>query len=74
MSFTTQVVSAPDRDAVYVEIWFNETMVAEVYRSDENKLEICIYPVEGGKPWNFDLKYWLNALGDAEKELAGSLG
>ena len=55
MSFTIEIASVPDRDAVVAEIWFDYAMVAEMYRVVGGEICLDIYPSESHDPWRVDL-------------------
>lgn len=69
MKFSIQIASVPDGDALVAELWWRESMVAEIYHTDEGRMEIEIYPAATGKAWNFDLTSWLDAIMAAREKL-----
>jgi hypothetical protein len=68
MNFTVEIASVPDRDEVVAEVWWGDTMVAEMRRV-KGQLLIDIYPAESGAMWSFDLQSWLRALAEAQRRL-----
>ena len=69
MSFTIEIASVPDRDHLVAEIWFDDSMIAELYRADDKGLTIEIYPSTSHGALNFDLKEWLGAIEEAARRL-----
>jgi hypothetical protein len=62
MSFVLQVASAPDRDELVTEIWWNDQLVAEVRQGSGGKRFIDLYPSPSRIPWSFEFEEWLAAL------------
>lgn len=71
MSFVVEVASVPDRETVVAEIWFGDTMVAEVVGNEASNFRIEIYPNPNGAPWSFDLEAFADALKLAKERLSG---
>ena len=73
MSFVIETTSVPDRDHVVVEIWWHDTMVAELHTTPAGRIEIEIYQSQSNDSWLFDLEKWIETLKKAQKELAKEL-
>jgi|JI10StandDraft_1071094.scaffolds.fasta_scaffold948931_1 hypothetical protein len=69
MSFVIEIASVPDRDCVVAEIWWNDDMVAELYRNEHGSFQLEIYARNSGEPWSFELESWLVALTQAQQRL-----
>lgn len=69
MTFTVEIASVPDRDALVAEIWWGDVMVAELHRDASGATAIEIYPTQSREPWTFDLASWLAALAEAQQKL-----
>ena len=65
--FIVEISSVPDRENLVAEIWYNETLVAEINQEKE-QLEIELYQSER---ITFELEDFLEILITAKKELRG---
>lgn len=69
MTLQVQIADVPDREDVVAEIWDDDSMVAEVRRSEHTKFLVELYPNPRRKSWSFNLDDWLRALEDARRLL-----
>lgn len=69
MKFTIEVTSVPDREGVVAEIWWGDSMVAELCRDGENEVRIEIFPARSAGSWCFDCEEWQNIIKDARKKI-----
>ena len=69
MNFTIEIASVSDRDDIVAEIWWRDTMVAELHHGTRGGVEIEIYSTESHDPWSFDLASWLAVLAEARQKL-----
>ncbi|MBN9352311.1 MAG: hypothetical protein J0H55_16650 [Chitinophagaceae bacterium] len=63
--FKIEIASVPDRNNLVAEIWFGDTLIAEISQ-EEKKLEIEIYNEKGQK---FLLEDYLSAINEAASKL-----
>jgi len=66
MSFSVEITSVQDRDALVAEIWKGDSMVAELRLGADGVKQIEIYPAETHACWIFDFSSWVDALAKAE--------
>lgn len=63
--FEIQVTSVPDREKLVAEIWFEETLIAEL-NQEKDKIELELYP---SQKLSFELEEFLKVLDIAKNKL-----
>lgn len=64
--FNIEIASPPHRDSLVAEIWFEESLIAELYKESDN-IRIELYASRTA----FDINDFLEALTAAQKSLHG---
>lgn len=64
------IASAPDREHVYLEIWLNDEMIAEM-TNENGELKVIFYFDKN--PWEFDYWVFVELLEEGRNKLLGKV-
>lgn len=67
-TFTIEIASVPDRDAVVAEIWLADRLLAEL-RDEAGQHRLQLYPSPSGGAWDLEPRQFLAALENARLRL-----
>lgn len=71
-NFSVEIASVPDRERLVAEVFFGNTMIAEL-NTETGELLIELYPRPDGEPWKMDAERFLAAVVRAKERLIGGI-
>ncbi|GLS78177.1 hypothetical protein [Oharaeibacter diazotrophicus] len=67
--FTIVLASIPDQENVVAEIWWGDSMFAELHRGQRGEVMIEIFTASSRDTWQFEYTEMLNVIDEAKRKL-----